>query len=239
MKRLYIDVGNSRIKYVIDVDGVDMSGSCSLEHLGTDKPLFNAIDEIWCSYVGSLQRRTAVSEVLKRLSKKVNFAESVKLALSFQPAYRQPELMGVDRWLALLAVKDTDAAAPFIVVDAGTALTLDVLIRDKHLGGFILPGYKAQLNALVGQAALPDSEQLVHPSIALGQDTQEAMSNGVWLGLSSAIMDVCNRYPDAKMVVTGGDGKTLVALLNGYGCGEWRDNLVIDGLKTLSRGLVA
>lgn len=54
--------------------------------------------------------------------------------------YEQPQQLGVDRWLALLGASER-AQGDAIVIDAGSAITLDLLSRRQgHLGGAILPG---------------------------------------------------------------------------------------------------
>ena len=54
--------------------------------------------------------------------------------------YREPEKLGVDRWLALIEVAAT-VDGDCMVIDAGSAITLDLLTRGGlHLGGAILPG---------------------------------------------------------------------------------------------------
>ncbi len=55
--------------------------------------------------------------------------------------YDDPRQLGVDRWLALVAAHDREPGDA-IVVDAGSAITVDLLSRrDGHLGGAILPGF--------------------------------------------------------------------------------------------------
>ena len=59
--------------------------------------------------------------------------------------YRQPERLGDDRWMTLLAAREM-AAADCIVIDAGSAITLDLLRADgQHLGGAILPGFNTSI----------------------------------------------------------------------------------------------
>jgi type III pantothenate kinase len=59
--------------------------------------------------------------------------------------YRQPERLGDDRWMALLAAREM-AAGDCIVIDAGSAITLDLLRADgQHLGGAILPGFNTSI----------------------------------------------------------------------------------------------
>ena len=59
-------------------------------------------------------------------------------------AYKSPERLGVDRWLAMLGA--VGIGRDVIIVDAGSALTIDLLKKNgRHLGGAILPGYNTSL----------------------------------------------------------------------------------------------
>ena len=63
--------------------------------------------------------------------------------------YRDPERLGVDRWLALIAARER-SKQPTVIVDAGSACTIDLLDSEgRHLGGYILPGLTAMGEALV------------------------------------------------------------------------------------------
>ena len=60
-------------------------------------------------------------------------------------AYRQAEKLGADRWMALLAAAELTGGDQ-VVIDAGSAITVDLLRADgRHLGGAILPGFNTSL----------------------------------------------------------------------------------------------
>jgi type III pantothenate kinase len=60
--------------------------------------------------------------------------------------YSQPERLGVDRWLALIAARQL-VNGDCIVIDAGSAITVDLLSADgRHLGGAILPGINSSID---------------------------------------------------------------------------------------------
>jgi type III pantothenate kinase len=72
---------------------------------------------------------------------------SMPQALGVTNAYREPERLGVDRWMALIAASKL-VSGDVVVIDAGSAITLDLLRADgKHLGGAILPGINTSLDA--------------------------------------------------------------------------------------------
>jgi type III pantothenate kinase len=72
------------------------------------------------------------------------FRSQVK-ALGVTNGYSDPARLGADRWMALLAAAmmvETDC----IVIDAGSAITVDLLRADgQHLGGAILPGFNTSI----------------------------------------------------------------------------------------------
>jgi type III pantothenate kinase len=70
---------------------------------------------------------------------------STAKALGVTNGYQQPERLGDDRWMTLLAAREM-AAGDCIVIDAGSAITLDLLRADgQHLGGAILPGFNTSI----------------------------------------------------------------------------------------------
>ena len=231
MTQLFLDIGNSRVKYLKQHDDGDTGGWCLLSELSDSGDLFSGVTRVWCSCVGGDERRRWVYSLLAARVAVVTLVESRQLVHLFKPAYSRPETMGVDRWLALLAVLERHSEAPIIVVDAGTALTIDVLLGNQHLGGYILPGYRTQLAAMVGQAALPGVADGLMPALTLGASTEQAMAHGVWLGLAAAVMAVCRQHEGAKLYLTGGDGASLMAVVDYQA--ELRDNLVLEGLMTL------
>jgi type III pantothenate kinase len=73
--------------------------------------------------------------------------------------YQQPSQLGADRWAALVAARARALAAPpgpqaTVVVNAGTAVTIDALDADgTFLGGVILPGLRLMLRTLADHTA--------------------------------------------------------------------------------------
>ena len=90
----------------------------------------------------------------------IDIAKVVKQHSGVTIAYTKPHNLGVDRWLALLAahhyvgqdigqdvgqgieqdVEQGAASSSWLIIDAGTAVTVDLMDKGKHLGGMIIPG---------------------------------------------------------------------------------------------------
>jgi len=101
--------------------------------------------------------------------------------LGLRVAYQDPSRLGVDRWLALLGAQDGVGAA--LIVDAGTAVTYDLLLSDgTHLGGLILPGIEAMRASLLQGTRIGSLTLDVDRQIPLAEpwamDTASAVASG-------------------------------------------------------------
>lgn len=107
--------------------------------------------------------------------------------------------MGIDRIAACTTISDG------IIVDAGSAITVDIMSSGVHLGGFILPGLEAYARAY--RSISPRLDVAINPSIALDalpQKTSDAISYGVVKPIILVLEATCK---DKKIFFTGGDGK--------------------------------
>lgn len=123
--------------------------------------------------------------------------------------YRLPSQVGQDRLCNAVAAFHL-YGAPAIVVDFGTAITIDLVSsRQEYLGGVIVPGVEIALEALVSKAALLPRIKLRFPKQLLGKDTVHSMQSGIFLGYSALcdgiVKEMRSQYaPSAKVIATGG-----------------------------------
>lgn len=98
-------------------------------------------DHCYLSSVLDSERQGELDTCLEtRFGRNVTRFRATGEALGVKSAYDEPERLGVDRWLALLGAAAT-VDGDCIVIDAGSAITLDLLRgTGQHLGGAILPG---------------------------------------------------------------------------------------------------
>ena len=125
-----------------------------------------------------------------------------------------PELLGIDRRAAALAanrIRPPDAG--MIIVDAGTALTVDGLDgAGTFLGGVILPGMALAAQSLAhGTDRLPKFDGPIEcPARTVGRNTEEAIQAGIFWGTIGAIHETVQRVADEipgvgeRVIVTGG-----------------------------------
>jgi type III pantothenate kinase len=126
-----------------------------------------------------------------------------------------PEETGVDRVLNVAAAYEQMGKA-CVVVDAGTAITVDVCNdAGEFLGGAIAPGVRMQLDALHEKTAkLPRVDPFEPPNVPFGKNTREAILAGVYHGVRGMVKELVENYatelgnwPD--LIATGGDAEML------------------------------
>ncbi|MEZ5032560.1 MAG: type III pantothenate kinase [Saprospiraceae bacterium] len=136
--------------------------------------------------------------------------------LPFTNAYRTPETLGRDRIAGLAGALALGYQPPFLVIDAGTCITVDLLEEGLlYRGGSISPGLRMRLQAMHSfTARLPLAEWQDDPPWP-GTDTAGALLAGAqWGGiceLEGMITRYRQKHPNLNVIVTGGD---LVFLAN-------------------------
>ena len=107
--------------------------------------------------------------------------------------YAIPGQVGIDR-LAGASGGVSLLGTPLVVVDAGTAITVDVVSRrGEFLGGAILPGIALGAHALATRTAKLPHVDLVTPVHAIGRTTDENIRSGLYFGTAGAVDAVVRR----------------------------------------------
>ena len=160
----------------------------------------------------------------------VQFAKSQVSQKGLSNSYEDVHKMGVDRWLAMLAAWNKAPDHAHIVIDAGTAITLDLIDEfGRHVGGYICPGFNLMKGSLLSGTKRVLAEDDWQLGRAPGSSTQGCVDHGVqdmvacWLEHHRALQ------PNAQVWVTGGDGQRLVSLL--AETVQFEADLVLDGLQ--------
>lgn len=219
IRACYIDIGNSRIKLWL-CEGVNVVASHAVWHrqsldlLNAELPVafYQPIDFIGVSSVldeSTNQQLTILCLSIWRI--KPSFAHTDVSSLGVKCAYAEPKLLGIDRWLNVLAVAGQQ---PACIVSCGTALTIDIVNNNDHLGGYILPGMKLQLSSLIQGTQRVRPHDIKQTSLALGKSTSEAVHHGI-LFMSIAVIE--KAYATARqmsdqhvsLILTGGDAEHL------------------------------
>jgi type III pantothenate kinase len=218
--KLLVDLGNTRAKWAL-WNGADLQANGAAPHgefadsAWQDLP---RVDSIWVASVAAaaLNERIAAT-ARRRFGMSAQFVRSRAQACGVRSAYAQPERLGVDRFLALIAAH-AHAREPTVVVSCGTALTLDALAADgTHLGGLIAASPELTLAALRSGTA---NLGVAPPGqiIEIAANTADAMASGAWLAavalIERFVAQASRRFDaNAALVLTGGGASRLGELL--------------------------
>ena len=131
--------------------------------------------------------------------------------------YADPQQLGVDRWLAALGGYHLANRQGVCVIDAGTALTVDLVDRDgTHHGGLIAPGIELMVNSLTKGTEQLALENISVPDI-FATNTEAAISLGCADYVAGMIERVGQRIKRQSMsidtwYITGGQGELVASL---------------------------
>ena len=166
---IFLDCGNSQIKaQYFQADRLQASFACSYRvdwnhHLSRWLESIECAHAHLCSVLNSERQADLDTCLARQFGAAVTRFSSESQALGVTNGYEQPDRLGVDRWMALLgAAGMTDSDC--IVIDAGSAITIDLLRGDgRHLGGAILPGFNTSIEAF---KCIFSHIDFSHPAIA-------------------------------------------------------------------------
>ena len=130
-------------------------------------------------------------------------AVNLKKFVEFDTSY---EGLGIDRVMACITIQDG------LVIDAGSAVTIDVMHQGVHLGGLIMPGiseFKKSFSKISKKLDVEFAE--IEPN-KLPQNTKEAITYG---SVGSILCMIEKLRKNKKIYLTGGDGKFLSRYVDG------------------------
>jgi type III pantothenate kinase len=158
------------------------------------------------------------------------------LDLGIRVAYGAPHEVGADRLVNAVAGV-ARYGAPLVIVDFGTAITVDVVSADgAYLGGAIAPGLVTSMEALFGRTAKLPKVGLEAPGTSIGRNTMESIRAGVIYG-NAGLVDrlVEGIWQDlgtkSAVIATGGHAEVIAEHSRTLDkVDPW---LTLDGLKMI------
>lgn len=238
-KRWLLDLGNSRLKVALLEDDGRLQQALAIGHdlANGDRTLLERLapvgagDEAWLASVAPDDRTTALIALLERAGLRVERAQSHARQGRLRIAYPVPGQLGVDRYLAMLAASTRDDG-PWVIVSAGSALTVDVLAVDGvHQGGLIAPMPAEMRESLARRFAQLDVPE--GNAQELASNTADAVASGARAALLGLVERVLRQARESlgqapTLLIVGGDA----ALLDGvpYEPRVLAPTLVLEGL---------
>ncbi len=240
MTRLFVDLGNSRLKWARDPQPWQPQAV-----LHRDRDIASLLDEIWrslpppqsvalVSVAAESIRQTLERWIRERWHCSIQSFSSQREQGGVVNSYRDPATLGADRWAALLGARTLTKHA-CIVIDCGTAVTVDVLSSAGVFeGGVIFPGLWL-LRESLGSGTAAVGTNVGDNSSCLARATAAGVAAGTLMGLAGAIERIVREQEKIlgeapELIVTGGDATLLIPRL-GHTAREVPD-LVLKGLAS-------
>ena len=151
--------------------------------------------------------------ILKFLRQHTYFIEfNAATKLPVRNLYRTPQTLGKDRLASVIGASDLFPGENVLVIDAGTCIKYDLVNKKKeYRGGSISPGLLMRFQSL---HEFTEKLPLVKPDAIhgfIGRDTRESILSGVQQGIINEMNGFIRLYrkkfPDLKILLTGGDAK--------------------------------
>lgn len=204
-----IDIGNTTIQGgIFNEDKLVLqfrrstSSSMSSDELGlflrdvlrTNDFDYREITRIACCSVVPAINHSISNAFIKYFNIEALFIQAgIKTGLKLK--YSNPKEIGADRIAVAIGATSLIQNENLIVIDMGTATTIDVVTSEKeYLGGAIMPGIRMSVNSLSSGTAQLPSIEVVKPSKSCGSSTIEAIQSGIYYGHLGAIKELIFLY---------------------------------------------
>lgn len=237
---LCVDAGNTRIKWGIHDGRVWVAtGAIATQEsarLAASWKSAPAVQHAIASNVAGAKVQADLERACAPPAIVLRTIRSEARQLGVANGYRDPAQLGADRWAALIAAHHGERGHK-LVVNAGTALTVDALTGDgQFLGGLIVPGPALMRHSLDGgTAGLRLTEGTFHefPASTADAITSGALQSGI--GAIARLGDAMTRrgVTPARIVLSGGAAPEIAAHLPS--AFVIREHLVLDGLALIAR----
>lgn len=218
-----IDIGNTRTKYCLvskdkrkpqqavlnkyfthDFLDENFVGATRLIVASVNQDKLSDVISAWC-HINKIDYQQVVSEKHKN---------------NIVSAYQQPSQLGVDRWLTLIGAAELFPNKNVLIVDAGTATTIDLLTSNgQHQGGWILAGIETLISSVLADTIQVEANDNEKESLAFGINTSENVHNAAWAATVGAINLAISQAQSQnimleEVIITGGNGKLLSSLVS-------------------------
>lgn len=222
--RLLLDLGNTRLKWAMqagdrwsDPGALAWSEDFPAALLAAWQALPAPQSMVAASVTDPAREAMLARCTRDRFGLDISWLRTPVAACGVINAYPEPQRLGVDRFLAMVAAH-ADGLGACVLVGVGTALTLDALAADgRHLGGLIAPGPQLMRQSLLGATARvrPEHDGML---VDAADNTADAVHSGCWQAAAGLVERfVATMTPrlggHPVLSLSGGDARQLAPLL--------------------------
>ena len=197
---LFADIGNTNFH---------IYNGETVEHLAYDDAIVKYQSEVLC-YISVKHQ---LSSEIEQITNWKNISSLIKVENEY-------DTMGVDRKALCLSHPSG------VFIDAGSAITVDVMLNGIYRGGYIFPGIKAMLNAYAGISSVLDVKLNQHISL---KQLPTTTKDGISYGIIASIKALIDKHSHgSRLYFTGGDGKFLSTFFENS---VYSEMLVFEGIR--------
>lgn len=214
---LILDAGNTQVKTALFAEGrivrrqvlaaLSMQAiDAFCEGVQVDAAIFSSVARPQPALVKSLQKKFPL------------LLPGPGIRLPIRNLYRTPDTLGTDRLACATGAHALFPRHPVLAIDAGTCIKYDfVTAAGSYLGGAISPGLSMRFSALHTFTARLPLLEVPRQFDLTGRNTAGSIQSGVMTGALEEIRGCIGRYkkkyPDLRVVMTGGDMEYLAGPL--------------------------
>lgn len=258
---LTIDAGNTRTKWAVfnELGKISKHDVCLNSEIDSAdlSPVLLGYKRAVISNVAGEQHAIHLAGKLSPYHLPVHWVKAAPQACHVINRYTKPETLGSDRWATLIATWNIKHA-PCVVVNAGTAVTIDALnsceinheLHGEFIGGLILPGLDLMQQSLgLATAQLPKADAAQVPVATKLEDifaknTADVIYNGALHAIVGAIRQMVEALMQHSqqvpyIIISGGNAQIIKNVLTRYVTNQTIivDNLVGQGLHLLATSI--
>jgi len=246
---LYIDVGNTRIKWWLGKNESELSFdelSAAVTHnkkfadaMREVAPHVVSVDSVWVSSVAGSNAQLEISAYCAEVwNVDAKFMVVERELGVVKLAYHDVSELGVDRCMAVIGARQAVKERSVIVVNVGTAITVDYLSSDNTFeGGAIMPGFDLAFASLNRTANIAQYDVKSYSSRSVGQTTEQCVALGVisaCVGGVEKVVEGMKSFSVSPVVIVSGGASRLFLDATSLEC-KYDANIVIRGLIVLSQ----
>ncbi len=247
---LLVDIGNTRIKWaVLSHDALlEVHAKAHSQHdvLGICKTLFKQpdIEQIVLVHVLGAKFDHSIRNLADKFQLDLLIVHSQLNFYGIKTNYLEPHKLGTDRFVAMLAAHRLFQQHDCLVIDCGTAVTIDAITSSgEHQGGVIFLGLQLCEDSLIAKTNNLKNLQYQLASVQtnlFATSTAQGVKTGCYYSLAATIDRICQEMEDQmlslspiKKILCGGDAECLYPWLRGNY--ELNEHLVLEGLKFIRK----
>lgn len=241
---LAVDVGNSFIKWGVNKDCLwlvkKQLAHREIETLTDQWKKLSNINYVVASTVSNRLITKKLNTIFASFDYEAHWITPRSYQCGITNNYKYQQQLGADRWAAMIAAWNMYHNS-CVVVNVGTAMTVDAISRDGlFLGGYIVPGPFLQLKSLATNTQISYDATLSNPEL-FPTTTSSAMHNGIFVALSAMVEKALQLfykyqgYHPQNCILSGG-GVGFIRRHIHFPVVEI-DNLVLEGLVMIAHDL--